>query len=299
MRRKHRSRQTFTSAKDVSGPHFLLNGDCQIAKHAYHPELRTMDKPKRPANIEELITRARAEDPAARHELLVYAQAYLRRKARFEKATSARGQSDLGQDAIERVINGLAKIPVTTGDNFDAWLNKILLNRVHEIHRNETRDKRDNRCVAFIEDLGPDATLPGQKRPSENAAANETTVKLWAAIFRLPKDQKRAVVRMQLDGLNIAEVADEMGKTQKIVGGLLQRGMAELKAQFSPDEPAIKRRVSRTVREQWAHIICEYCLLRDANPKIDIDVFLAKHAPGDENVRSFLEWLERIRESKA
>lgn len=258
-----------------------------------------MAKPERPAKIEELITQAKADDAPARNELLAYAHAYFRWKAGFEKATSARGQSDLGQDAIERVINGLAKIPVTTGDNFDAWLNKIFLNRVHEIHRNETRDKRDNRCVAFIEDLGPDATLPGQKRPSENAAANETTVKLWAAIFRLPKDQKRAVVRTQLDGLSVAEVADEMGKTQKVVGGLLQRGMTELKAQFSPEERTIKRRVSRAVREQWAHIICEYCLLRDAGPKIDIEVFLAKHAPGDENVRSFLEWLERIRETRA
>lgn len=259
-----------------------------------------MAKPERPAKIEELITQAKADDAPARNELLAYAHAYFRWKAGFEKATSARGQSDLGQDAIERVIKGIASIPLMTGDKFDAWLSAIFMNRVHEIHRNETRGKRDNRRVEFLEDLSLNAMWPGQKRPSENAAENEKTVKLWAAIFRLPKDQKRAVVRTQLDGLSIAEVAEEMGKTPTVVGGLLQRGMAEVKAQFSPNnEETGKRRISRAIRDQWARVICEYCLLRDTGPKIDIDTFLAKHAPGDENVRSFLEWLERIRESKA
>lgn len=256
-----------------------------------------MGKPTKPTNIDELIKRTKAGDVAARDALVAYATEYLRWRAGFERATSSRGKSDLGQDAIERVLKGIANTPATTGDKFDAWLSSILVNRVREIHRNETRDKRDKRTVEFIEDLDPDATPTKQKSPSQDAANNEEVVKLWAAIFHLPDDQKQAVVRMQLDGLSVAEVAKEMRKTPEAVAGLLQRGMATVKAECSSSDIG-KRRVSRVLRAKWAQIILEYCSMRDAKRTIDVDTFIAQHAPGDEDVRSFLEWLERISESR-
>jgi RNA polymerase sigma-70 factor, ECF subfamily len=258
-----------------------------------------MGKPERPTNIDELIVRTKAGDPSARDALLLYAQAYLRWKAGFEKATASRGKSDLGQDAMERALKAIATVPVSTADKFDGWLSSILINRVREVHRHETRGKRDNRSVEFIEDLDPEVTPTKQKSPSQNAATNEATVKLWKAIFELPKDQKRAVVRMQLDGLSVAEVADEMGKTPEAVAGLLQRGIAAIKAQLGLSELSVKRRTSRAERDRWARIIKEYSMLRNAGEKIDLESFRATHAPEDDDVRSFLEWLERISESKA
>lgn len=258
-----------------------------------------MSKPKRPANIDDLIERMKKGDAVAREALLTWAHAYLRWKAGFLNESPSTGKSDVGQDAIERVLGGLASFRENTGDKFEAWINKIFAMRVVECHRYATRDKRNVRLEIPMAELDPDTTGTSQKSPSQKASDNEAIVDLWAAIFRLPKFQQRAVVLTQLEAFSIAEAAEEMGKGQTAVAGLLQRGIEAVRAQLSPQNDALGNPMSRAARKKLTAAIWQYSHLCDASQtNIDVNTFVETHYPGDEQLRSMLAWIERIRRSR-
>jgi RNA polymerase sigma-70 factor (ECF subfamily) len=68
-----------------------------------------------------------------------------------------------------------------------------------------------------------------QSSPSERASHNEELVLLAAALERLPEEQQTAVVRHHLQGVPLAQVALEMGRSKPAVAGLLHRGLAALR----------------------------------------------------------------------
>lgn len=282
---------------EVSDDHFCQNGGCQPPKDAYSGPPPMMAKPKRPPNIDQLITRAKEGDKAARYELLVWAHKYLRWKAADPKLRTPTGKSDVGQDAVERVLGGLDSFRGSTGMQFEAWLRKIVTTRVVELHRGAGREKRDVRLQVPIDDVDPDKLHAAQKSPSQTASDHEIYVDLYAAIFQLPVDQQRAVVLTQLNGNTIAEAAEEIGKTPTVVAGLLQRGIHAVRATFSGQNESRNDSVTRALRKKWTLALLEYSRLRDARQAVDIDTFVATHAPGDEHLKSLLVWMQRIRES--
>jgi hypothetical protein len=120
---------------------------------------------------------------------------------------------------------------------------------------------------------------------------------LTSGRFQLRVDQQRAVVLTQLNGNSIAEAAEEMRKTPTVVAGLLQRGIHAVRAHFSMQNESGDDSVTRVVRKKWTLALMEYSRLRDAGQDVDIDTFVATHAPGDEHLKSLLVWMQRIRES--
>jgi len=256
-----------------------------------------MAKPKQPPNIDLLIARAKEGDKRSRDELLVWAHKYLRWKAADPKLRTPTGKSDVGQDAVERALGGLAAFKGSTGIQFETWLCKIVTTRVVELHRGAGRQKRDARREIPIDDVDPDRLSAEQKSLSQTASDKEAYVELYAAIFRLRADQQRAVVLTQLNGNSIAEAAEEMGKTPTIVAGLLQRGINAVRAHYSAQNESRDNSANHVLRKKWTLALLEYSRLRDARQAVDIDIFVAKHAPGDEHLKSLLVWMQRIRES--
>ena len=68
-----------------------------------------------------------------------------------------------------------------------------------------------------------------QTSPSQRAVRCEDVLRLAAALIQLPDDQRRVVELHHLQGLPVAEVAEQVGRTRAAVVGLLFRGLKKLR----------------------------------------------------------------------
>ena len=59
---------------------------------------------------------------------------------------------------------------------------------------------------------------------------------LTRALAQLPEDQCQAVVLKHLQGLAVAEVAQQMGRSEAAVAGLLRRGLKGLRELLAAHE---------------------------------------------------------------
>jgi RNA polymerase sigma-70 factor (ECF subfamily) len=65
--------------------------------------------------------------------------------------------------------------------------------------------------------------------PSERSAREDQLRRLAEALAALPDDQRTAVELKHLNGLSVREIAEQMARTPSAVGGLLRRGVRELR----------------------------------------------------------------------
>jgi RNA polymerase sigma-70 factor (ECF subfamily) len=68
-----------------------------------------------------------------------------------------------------------------------------------------------------------------QSSPSEQAERGEMLVRLAAALEQLPKDQYDVIILRKMQGVSVGQIAEQMGKTEKSVAGLLFRGKQKLR----------------------------------------------------------------------
>jgi RNA polymerase sigma-70 factor (ECF subfamily) len=116
-----------------------------------------------------------------------------------------------------------------------AWLRQILLNNLANAIRDQQRDKRDVRRERSLEGAiqasfsHTDQWLAAvQSSPSQRVVKQEDLLQLAAALNDLPPAQRDAIVLHHLQGLKLAEVALELGKSEGAVAGLLFRGLKAL-----------------------------------------------------------------------
>src|SRR5262249_50672265 len=116
------------------------------------------------------------------------------------------------------------------------WLQTILEREVIAFWRRHHADKVDParerqlqhdlaQSSACIESYLADKELS----PSEQAVRNELLLKLAWAIEQLPEDQRDVVILRDQGGLSVAEIAEQLGRSQKSVAGLLLRGRRRLR----------------------------------------------------------------------
>jgi RNA polymerase sigma-70 factor (ECF subfamily) len=117
-----------------------------------------------------------------------------------------------------------------------AWLRQILACNLADAARALGRAKRD---VALERSL--DAALGAsscrleamlaaeQSSPSQQAVKNEQLLRLAEALTQLPDAQRDAVVLHHLQGCKLAEVAQQLGRSEPAVAGLLHRGLKRLR----------------------------------------------------------------------
>jgi RNA polymerase sigma-70 factor (ECF subfamily) len=72
-----------------------------------------------------------------------------------------------------------------------------------------------------------------QSSPSERADRNEELRRLAESLDQLPEPQRQAVELHYLQGLPLAEVATQLGRTKPAVAGLLHRGLGVLRASMN------------------------------------------------------------------
>lgn len=71
--------------------------------------------------------------------------------------------------------------------------------------------------------------------PSQPAERHELLLRITAAIDQLPDDQRDIVIRRDLHGATVAEIAAQLGCTPKAVAGLVLRGRRQLRKLLPSD----------------------------------------------------------------
>jgi RNA polymerase sigma-70 factor (ECF subfamily) len=123
-----------------------------------------------------------------------------------------------------------------TAAEMAGWLRRMLACNLADAWRALNRGKRDVARERSLE-AALDASsvrlarclTAGGPLPSEQAMHNEQLLRLADALAALPEAQREAVTRHYWQGLPVAEVAEQMGRTPAAIAGLLQRGLQALR----------------------------------------------------------------------
>jgi RNA polymerase sigma-70 factor (ECF subfamily) len=144
--------------------------------------------------------------------------------------------SDVTQQALLQAHQARGQFRGTTEAEKLAWLRAILANVLAGAAR---------RFEARARDIGRERSLEGdlelsssrleclfaadQTSPSQRAVRGEELLRLAAALTRLPPDQRHVVELHHLQGLPVADVAAQMGRSVRAIIGLLFRGLTKLR----------------------------------------------------------------------
>jgi RNA polymerase sigma-70 factor (ECF subfamily) len=153
--------------------------------------------------------------------------------------------SDIVQQAILHAHERRSQFRGATEGEWLAWLRAILGNALAGAARRLHAQARDPRRELSLEaDLELSASrmesqlAADQTSPSERVVRGEELLRLAHAIARLPDDQRSVVELHYLNGLTVAEVAEQIGRTRPAAVGLLFRGLKRLRELLrDPEEP--------------------------------------------------------------
>ncbi len=139
-------------------------------------------------------------------------------------------ESDVVQQTCLLVVQQFDQLRGRTVGDFVAWLLQVhqhnLLNMVDH-HRGAAKRAVDRE---HADDGQAAANIPAQlTSPSQKAVRGERRSQLEGAIDELPEGQREAVRMRFLDEASLAEIAQQMDRSEDAVAGLLKRGMAQLK----------------------------------------------------------------------
>jgi RNA polymerase sigma-70 factor (ECF subfamily) len=124
-----------------------------------------------------------------------------------------------------------------------AWLRRMLACNLADALRGLGRGKRDVARERSLEAALDESSArleawlaAEQSSPSQRAERNEQLVRLADTLATLPDAQRQAVVLHYWQGLSLAAVAHQMGRSPAAVAGLLQRGLRTLRTLLAEPE---------------------------------------------------------------
>lgn len=165
-------------------------------------------------------------------------RSYLRFLARVHLDGRLRGKvdpSDLVQQSLLLAHQAKGQFQGTTDAERAAWLRQILAHHLAHSLRDLHRGKRDVSRERSLETaLNASSArlerwlIAEESSPSQHALRQERMLLVADAIEKLPLDQQEAVLLRYWQGLKLAEIAEQLGRTTGSVAGLLQRGLKSL-----------------------------------------------------------------------
>ncbi len=148
--------------------------------------------------------------------------------------------SDIVQQTLMDAFTKREQFRGSSEAELTAWLREILKHNLLDVLRHEQCEKRDIRreqlLGATIDEsmTRADGWLAAvQSSPSQLVSKEEDLLRLSKALDALPIAQREAIVLHHLQGLKLAEVAKELGRSESAVAGLLFRGLCKLNQQLS------------------------------------------------------------------
>jgi RNA polymerase sigma-70 factor (ECF subfamily) len=166
-----------------------------------------------------------------RHYLLLLARLHLgdRLRAKLDP-------SDVVQQTLLEAHRKQAQFRGKTDRELAAWLRQMLTYCIADELRAFGRTKRDAGLERSLEAALNDSSArveawlaAEQSSPSQRAIREEELLRLADALAQLPEDQRHAVELKHLHGCSVAAIAEQLGRSETAVGGLLRRGMTRLR----------------------------------------------------------------------
>jgi RNA polymerase sigma-70 factor (ECF subfamily) len=169
-------------------------------------------------------------------------RAYLRLLAQLHVERPLWGKVDLSgivQQTMLEAHEAMLKAGPQQGGHLAAWLRRILANNLADEIRRLKAGKRN-----VIQERSLEAALDrsssrlqswiaaDQSSPSEPVHRQEQSIRVAAALARLPDAQREALVMRHLRGWSLAEIAEHLGRTHAAVAGLLKRGLQQLRIEL-------------------------------------------------------------------
>ena len=164
---------------------------------------------------------------------------YLRLLARLQLDPRLRSKldpSDVVQETLLIAHQKRDQFRGSTDAEMASWLRRILANNLAQALRRFGRQQRDvalersleqavEQSSARLESLLADESAG----PAGPALREERLLRLAEALAQLPEDQRTAVEMRHLQGLPVARIGEEMGRSEAAVAGLLRRGLKRLR----------------------------------------------------------------------
>jgi RNA polymerase sigma-70 factor (ECF subfamily) len=145
--------------------------------------------------------------------------------------------SDLVQETLLKAYARQEQFRGRSEGERAAWLRTILARVITDAHRKYGFEIRGG--VQSLEEglEWSSARLEGwlvadQPSPGQRLDHRDRLVRLADALARLPDDQRRAVEARYLEDLPVIDIAARMGRSTSAVGGLLHRGLKELRREL-------------------------------------------------------------------
>jgi RNA polymerase sigma-70 factor (subfamily 1) len=163
-------------------------------------------------------------------------EAYLRLHA--GAAVRARESvSDLVQSVCVEVLRDLSRFEFRGEPQFRHWLCRQALHKIVNKQEFHAAGKRDYRREVRPDQPRSDDSMPSVLTcyasictPSRVASGRENLARFEAAFDKLPEDYRQAITMQRVVGLDYAEIAEAMGRSEGAVRNLVYRGLARLSA---------------------------------------------------------------------
>jgi RNA polymerase sigma-70 factor, ECF subfamily len=138
---------------------------------------------------------------------------------------------DLSQEVFLRVFRTLGSFRGQSA--LRTWIYRIVINQARNRQRWWHRRRRGDQ-VSLDQHLRECGELEsgGDGAPDRLLANKETAARLWAALGRLPFDQRTAIILREIDGLRYDEIAFSLGIAVGTVKSRLTRARHALRAEL-------------------------------------------------------------------
>jgi RNA polymerase sigma-70 factor, ECF subfamily len=188
------------------------------------------------------MTHAGLLDPAEleryRHYLELLAKLQLQPRFR-----SKLGASDIVQQTLFKATKNLSQFRGASEAEIVAWLRRILSTTLIDAIRELKGTKRNVAVERSLEaSLAQSSTRleallqANSTSPSEHLLRNEQLLQVSAALARLPGDQRLVLEMHYLQGCPVAVIAEDMGRTERSVAGLVRRGLQALRVMLADEK---------------------------------------------------------------
>lgn len=166
-------------------------------------------------------------------------RAYLHLLARQHIAASLRGKfdtSDLVQQTLLQAHQRQGQFRGQSEGEWKAWLREmlanILKNKLAEFGSQKRDLGREQSLAAALADTSArleNWAVANGPSPSDEAQRHERLQQLAEALSQLPQDQRQALELRHLHDCSVAQISQQMGRTEAAVAGLIRRGMKKLR----------------------------------------------------------------------
>ena len=180
-------------------------------------------------------------DQEALGKLLEWHRGYLRALAQRELRGQLRARLDASDLVQQTCMSAVRKFSSFEGrgiHEFVAWIRRIHEHNLHDAireHVGAARRSMEKEEYSVPEWASAMMANPGPT-PSSKAMHNEQSVLLMEALDHIPDAQREAIRLRHLEGLTLAEIATEMGRSEVAIAGLLKRGLQSLRKHFNHED---------------------------------------------------------------